>query len=209
MCVSAGEWSVRHEGQAPILADVSATTLATINDAWEAVTFVYLHVATGADAVRFRITELPSKGELLDYRDGGWCRVPSGYVTETTQTRRHALRYVSYRNRVGTDTFKFQAINIASGGASSDATATITIERGGLKWQIVTNASTAFSTAAANDTHSGVIGDSAPEALFRLDWQWTAPRKNARITGDGIWGNRAPDSRHQRRRSAHWTLVAG
>ena len=127
------------------------------------------------------VSESPSfrsKGELLDSRNGTWCRVPSGYVTPTSRLLRHGLRYVPYRNQLGTDTFKFQALDINEGRESRDAVATIAIERAGLQWQILTTASTGLSAGPSADA-SGTIGASATDALFRLDWQWHSPRSTA------------------------------
>ena len=129
----------------PSALDVSATSLATISDAWEVVTFVYLQATGATDDVSFRITEPPRKGELLDSRNGIWCRLAPTYVTKASSSLRHALRYVPYRNEVGLDTLKYRAR--VNGRESQDAVATVYIERAGVTWQIITNASTGFRIA--------------------------------------------------------------
>lgn len=190
------------------MVDVSAKSLATINDVWEGVTFVYLR-ADDAKSVRFKITTLPGKGKLFDSPDRhSWCQVPSLYTTAPTYLLRHALRYVPDRNQVGQDTFKFRAVD-AQGRESTDAVATIEIERGGLRWEFTTNANTGFSGAAtASEENPKTIGASASDYMFRLDWQWRTPRSQATLESSDIRVN--PDARlHWWPRSFHVALLSG
>ena len=145
----------------------SAESRATINDQWEVVTFVHLRARGDTQVVRFRITELPVKGKLLDFRNSEWCQVPSRYVTQPSHYLRHALRYVPDRNRVGQDTFAFRVVD-ADRRESTDAVATIEIERGGLRWYTTMTGSSGLSdqrpnTKALDLANPEAIGKSAQE----------------------------------------------
>ena len=206
--------STQAEAASATVVDVSAKSLATINDQWEVVTFVYLSALGDTRQTRFRISELPRKGQLLDFRDGKWCRVPSLYTTESSKYLRHALRYVPYRNQAGQDTFKFRAVD-ANDRQSADAVATIEIERGGLRWHITLNGSTGFPDQGPNSDdldlrNPETIGASAQDTMFHLDWQWKAPRTVAVLDKESIHAAKQPrDARFRRRWSAHATLMAG
>ena len=201
----------------PTVVDVSAKSLATVNDEWEVVTFVYLQAMGATKGVRFQITDLPDKGELLDFREDGWCRVPSLYVTKSKNSLRHALRYVPHRNQVGQDTFKFRAVD-AQDRTSTDAVATIDIERGGLRWHVTLNGSTGLSDQRPDAEeldfrNAEALRKSAQDVMFRLDWQWKAPRTVASLDRDAIRTSRTVhgprDLRFRRRWSGHATLLAG
>lgn len=202
------------EGATATAVPVSAKSRATINDEWEIVTFVHLRAMGAARAARFRITELPQKGRLLDFRDNEWCRVPSLYVTETTHHLRHRLRYVPDRNEVGQDTFRFRVVD-AQGRESTDAVATIEIERGGLRWYTTINGSSGLSDLTPDRTVPNLgdpeaIGKSTEDLMFHLDWQWKAPRNVAVFDGNSIDVARQPrDKRFRRRWSGHATVLAG
>ena len=90
-----------------------------------------------------------------------------------------------YRNQVGQDTFKFKAVD-EMGRGSTDAVATIEIERGGLRWQYSTNASTGLSADASQPAGPTATGDSTQDYAFRLDWQWRTPRSEARLESTAI-----------------------
>ena len=195
------------DGPVPRVADISATSLATIGDDWEVVTFVYLQATDITDEVSFRITEPPVKGELLDFRDGAWCRLVSPYVTRRSRLLRYPLRYVPYRNEVGRDTFRYRGR--VTGRESRDAVATIDIERGGVTWQVITNVSSGFSEGTPSVSENKAIGATAPDAVFRLDWQWLAPRRAATLTERVIRTDSDSTRKDERRRSVHTTLITG
>ena len=197
--------STQAEPASATVVDVTARSLATVNDEWEVVTFVYLRALGGTRHTRFRVTQLPQKGQLLDFRANKWCRVPSLYVTESSRYLRHGLRYVPYPNHVGQDTFKFRAVD-ANSRESTDAVATVSIERLGLRWQLTTYGSTGFSAEAPSPEEAKAIGSNTQNAMFRLDWQWITSRTKATLKPTRL---HIAGGRHWGPRSFHATVLSG
>lgn len=188
------------ETDGPTALDTAAESMASATDHWEVVTFIHLRAIGRTPGVRFQITQLPGKGRLLDWRGDHWCRVPSLYLTERSDALRHALRYVPDRGAAGEDIVKFRAID-DNHHESTDATGTISIRRGGLRWQLSTNGTTG---RAGTDE----ITTTAQDSMFRLDWQWKAPRSRAKLERDRIRVDPAAGL-NRGFRTAHVTLLTG
>ncbi|MBI2839437.1 MAG: hypothetical protein HYX75_14070 [Acidobacteria bacterium] len=153
--------SAQDADMAPRVRDFSVRSLMRAREEWNVYTTIIL-VAEDADSkeVRFKITGGPSHGEIQK-------------ASESPERKSAVYRYQPNIGFVGTDEIHYGATDKTS---TATATVRISVERGGLRWEIEADGSTGLSSSESQ-VPSDILGRTQADFLFKLDWQPLSPRQ--------------------------------
>lgn len=160
--------------------DNKPTTVVSLSRArpeWRVVTSIDLVVTPIAAQPGLTYTVGPvGHGTLTCPRDA------SGKVAAAAGTRSVTCTYEPNLRWVGQDSFVWQA-TYEGGGTSEPEPVTIDVRERGLRWEFKANGSTIRSESATESQLASIpdiVGGSAQDFLFTLNWQTMSPRQRLR-----------------------------
>ena len=148
----------------PAVHDQSIVSLYRERSDWRVITTIWL-VAEVSEPVGVTFTVgSPAHGDLL-------CK----QVTLRSQR----CSYEPKTFYLGPDQFVYTAHTGSSSNRSVSRTATVKIDvrKEGLRWEVATGAATAFSSDGQTGALPNVLGSTAPDIKFTLNWQLAHPRQ--------------------------------
>jgi hypothetical protein len=164
-------------GSAPVAHDLSVTSLYRADASWTVTTSVTL-TAKDSDGTTwtFKLVH-PEALKDLDGSSRFVCPDASGadLLGQARMLLSLPCQYHPPVDFTGDETFQYQ-VQDSEGNLSQPASITATVKRSGLRWELLTNGTTAVGSDSAPGGVPGILAKNSQDLLFRLDWEIANPQ---------------------------------
>jgi hypothetical protein len=176
LCIFGETRPASASGSAPVAEDISVTSLFRADSSWTVITTLTFS-AKDVDGKKWTFA-LVHPEALAD--EDGTSRVVCPDVEGVEQLGKPrglslTCRYQPVVNSTRDETFQY-TVTDDDGNTSQPATVKVSVKRTGLRWELLTNGSTALTSDSALTGVPDVLGKSTQDFLFRLDWEVADPR---------------------------------